>query len=778
MKRVRLQIQGLVQGLGFRPFVFRLANQLNLKGRVSNTSSGVTIECEGPESQIQLFQHKLQHNPPPLAYIQSINVEQLDSTESLSTSFIIDSSQSQVQETSLILPDLATCQDCLDELFTPTDHRYNYPFINCIHCGPRYTIIDSLPYDRPRTSMHVFPMCEACKNEYNNPMDRRFHAQPIACPECGPHLSLWDQEGKTLTNRQEALHQAIQALQQGEVIAVLGLGGFQLWVDATNEDAVQALRRRKHRPDKPFALMFPTLQMIQEDCIVSTVEANLLTYPEAPIVLLQCKRKETYQSNVAHSVAPGLMQWGVMLPSTPLHHLLLRALKCPVVATSGNRSGEPLFADPEEAVEGLQGIADKYLVHNRPILHPIDDSILQVIGNTPQMLRRARGYAPLPLHLPKELSHSQDPILAMGADRKAVITLHQKDQVWLSPHIGDLAHPRSLQLLQHHQQTLEEHLRTKPSSIVCDPHPEYHSHHWGQTQADQAELPVHYVQHHRAHAWAGRLEHNLQPPFLAFTWDGTGYGSDGTIWGGEAFQCLPDGAMQRVCHLRTFPLPGGEKAILEPKRIALGLLYEMLGEQVFEDPRMPLFAEYSDTEWNVLRSLLQRKKFSPLCSSMGRLFDAFACLLGFQQTVSFEAQAPIALESWAQQAQPCPNDLLDKATALPLIHRDSNDPMQWDWSTLVQTILQAKQQGKSKEAMALLIHSCLASTVIETALHFKATQVLVTGGSFQNRLLLTQVIQKAQNNGINVYWPQKFPANDGGIALGQIASLLYVNSTG
>lgn len=758
-RRLRVVVRGAVQGVGFRPFVYRLARQMALTGWVLNSSQGVFLEVEGSPDRLETFLQRLQREKPRHAVIHSVEALYLDPVGY--KDFVIRESQDEGEKTALILPDLATCPDCLREIFDPTNRRYRYPFTNCTNCGPRFSIIQALPYDRPNTTMRYFPMCEACLAEYKDPMDRRFHAQPNACPRCGPHVELWDPTGRCLASHDEALQAAAQALREGAVVAVKGLGGFHLMVDARNQDAVLRLRRRKAREAKPFALMYPGLDLVKAHCHVSPVEERLLTSPEAPIVLLRRRRTPAAWGREhlpADAVAPANPYLGVMLPYTPLHHLLLRDLGFPVVATSGNRSDEPICTDEHEALERLAGIADLFLVHNRPIARHVDDSVVCVVLGRPMVLRRARGFAPLPVLL----EHSLPPTLAVGAHLKNTVAVTVNRQVILSQHIGDLETEPANRAFRRVLDDLQHLYQVRPQQVVCDLHPDYLSTRF----ARRTGLPVIPVQHHYAHILACMAENHVAGPVLGVAWDGTGYGPDGTVWGGE-FLVVEQGTYQRVAHFRTFPLPGNEKAIREPRRTALGLLYEMLGDTLFARADLAPWRAFSASERRVLHQMLARGVNTPRTSSVGRLFDAVASLLDLCQVNQFEGQAAMALEF------ALPEDAAERPP-YPLSLRPSG-ARSWivDWEPLIQALLEDLAHGEAPAHIAARFHNALVEAIVAVAREVGLERVTLSGGCFQNRYLLAQSVMKLERAGFRVYWPQRIPPNDGGIALGQAVALMF-----
>ena len=572
--RLKIAVRGVVQGVGFRPFVHRLAAELRLAGWVHNSGQGVFIEVEGPRASLEQFLARLETDKPPRSFIQSLESWWLDATGL--AGFEIRPSATGGGKTAIIMPDLATCPECRREIFDPGNRRHLYPFTNCTHCGPRFSIVESLPYDRPNTSMKGFALCPQCEQEYRDPENRRFHAQPNACPQCGPHLELWDAGGAVLATHHPALLQAAKTVRDGKILALKGIGGFQLLVDARDEEAVRRLRERKQREEKPLAVMYPSLQAVRADCRVAHAEARLLVSPESPIVLLQ------RLAALAPSVAPGNPNLGVMLPYSPLHHLLMSELNFPVVATSGNLSDEPICIEEGEALQRLHHIADLFLVHNRPIVRHVDDSVVRVVLGGEQVLRRARGYAPLPLRLtdgrPATALHPASPVLAVGGHLKSTVALAIGPQVFVSQHIGDLETLQSYGAFLRVIADFERLYEAEPGRIAHDSHPGYLSTQFATTLAARKPGARSIsVQHHIAHVLACAAENELAPPLLGVAWDGTGHGLDGTVWGGEFF-LLTATACRRVAHLRPFRLAGGEQAVKEPRRAALGMLYEVFGE--------------------------------------------------------------------------------------------------------------------------------------------------------------------------------------------------------
>ncbi|MDW8320572.1 MAG: carbamoyltransferase HypF [Armatimonadota bacterium] len=687
---------------------------------------------------------------PPRAFIQSMEQSLLEPVGY--TAFEIRHSEESGEKSALILPDIATCPDCLRELFDPADRRYLYPFTNCTNCGPRYSIIEALPYDRPNTTMKAFTMCPRCREEYENPLDRRFHAQPNACPECGPHLELWDERGIRLAQHHEALLRTAEAIREGRIVAVKGLGGFHLMVDARNDAAVRLLRERKRREEKPFALMYPSLEMVKAHCEVNATEERVLRSPESPIVLL--RRKEA--KAIAPSVAPNNPYLGVMLPYTPLHHLLMRELGFPIVATSGNLSDEPICTDEYEALHRLAGIADQFLIHNRPIARHVDDSVVRVLLGRELVLRRARGYAPLPV-LVKE---SLPPLLAVGAHLKNTVALSVGRQVFISQHIGDLETAQALDAFRRAIADVKRLWEHQPQAVACDMHPDYLS-----TQtAHRTGLPVVEIQHHLAHILSCMVENELEPPALGVSWDGTGYGTDGTIWGGE-FLIVREEGWERFAHLRPFRLPGGDRAIKEPRRSALGVLYEMFGNEAFE----LLKDAFAENERRLLGQMLQQGINAPITTSAGRLFDAVASLVGLRQVVNFEGQAAMELEFLTHGVQ--------SDETYPLSLSGTTPPYVLDWAALIRTVLQEVQQGGLSPQIAVRFHNTLVEMMLEVAKAAGVERVVLSGGCFQNAYLTERAVRRLSEAGLRPYWHQRVPPNDGGIALGQVVGASWFTAS-
>jgi len=765
--RLRMALRGAVQGVGFRPFVFRLATELHLVGWVLNNAQGVFIEVEGMKSVLDEFILRLDQEKPKLSFIQSMESSYLDAVGF--TEFVIRESNSRGAKTAFVLPDIATCPECLSEIFDPDNRRHLYPFTNCTNCGPRFTIIESLPYDRVNTSMKTFTMCPECRREYEDPMNRRFHAQPNACPVCGPRMELWDTSGRIVAENLQAMLEAAEAIRNGKVVAVKGLGGFHLLVDASNDDAVARLRERKHREEKPFALMYHSLQRIKEDCQVSELEERLLLSPESPIVLLRRKSVELRSdfditlARLSSNVAPSNPYLGIMLPYTPLHHILMRELRIPVVATSGNISDEPICIDQNEAVERLRGIADCFLVHNRPIVRHVDDSVVRILLGRELVLRRARGYAPLPMSLE---GAPRTPVIAVGAHLKSTIAVSKESNVFISQHLGDLETEESYNAFQRTIKDFKDLFGIAESTVVCDMHPDYLSTKYAHSCSDE----VLEVQHHYAHMASCMAENQIEGSVLGVSWDGTGYGPDGTVWGGE-FIVTTESSFERTASFRQFKLPGGEKAVKEPRRSALGILYEILGSILFSLDDIPALRSFTRSEIEVIHQMLVKDLNSPRTSSVGRLFDAVASIVGLNQITRFEGQGAMGLEfltSGFQTKESYPINIQNSTgdEGITIV----------DWKPAILEIVHDVRQSLDPEFISTKFHNFLVAVVLEIAERTGLERVVLSGGCFQNAYLLEHCVNGLRDKGFRPYWHQRIPPNDGGIALGQVHAFVRLMS--
>ncbi len=749
LMRLHIAIGGAVQGVGFRPFVYRIATEMKLNGFVLNSSKGVFVEVEGEKSVLDKFLIRLESEKPNISVITSLEFSFLDPVGF--QTFEIRESAKDLEISAFILPDIAVCNDCLNEVFDPRNRRHLYPFINCTNCGPRFSIVEALPYDRPNTSMKNFTMCNECRREYENPIDRRFHAQPTACPVCGPQIELWNKNGEVVSEKFEAIPKTIELISEGKIIAFKGLGGYQLIVDASNNEAVSQLRTRKHREEKPFALMFTNLESIKSLCEVSKFEESSLLSPESPIVLL--KRKLNFDNIISELVAPKNPYLGAMLPYTPLHHILMKLLAKPIVATSGNLSEEPMCISEHQALNRLSVIADYFLVHNRPIVRHVDDSIVRIINGREMVLRRARGYAPLPIHIEKlELSNPK-PIIAVGAHLKNTVALTNSNSIFISQHIGDLSTNEAYQAFSDVVSDFEKMYNSNVFHIAHDFHPEYLS----TKYAKSGKRKLVGVQHHQAHIASCYAENRLSGNVLGVAWDGTGYGTDGTIWGGEFFK-YDGNDFYRVASFRQFRLPGGEQAITEPRRSAIGILYEIYGDEIFKQPPVSFMNNFSDSELKILKTMFAKNIMCPFTSSAGRLFDAISALIGIRNSSAYEGQAAMMLEFAAVSSN-------EENSYSFNIHE--NEIYEIDWQMMVEEIMEDVRNNILQKVIARKFHNTMANIILKIAQMISEHKVVLSGGCFQNAILLEETIKRLENPGFKPYWHQRVPPNDGGISLGQ-----------
>ena len=740
----RIRLQGHVQGVGFRPFVYRLAIAHGIGGHVQNQLGEVEVLAVGPAHAVDRFLDDLVACAPPLASPSVVSVDAL--AVPARNDFRIIESLDDATAQVYVPPDYFMCDDCRRELRDPTDRRHAYPFINCTQCGPRYTLIEALPYDRPNTSMKGFPLCPECESEYLDPADRRFHAEPVACPVCGPHLSLVKAGAATIDDTATALADAVAVVDGGQVLAVKGIGGYHLICDAGNEAAVARLRDRKRRPHKPLAVMFPVagadgLDVARQYVELSDEEADLAAGPMRPIVLATRRAN----GRLAPNVAPGLDEIGVFLPYSPLHQLLLDSIGRPVVATSGNISGEPVITDNEEAEQRLGAIADAFLQHDRPIVRPADDPVYRRIAGRMRPLRIGRGCAPCELRLPWR---QPEPLLAVGGHMKGTVALSWDNRVVVSPHIGEMDSPRSLDVFEQVARDLQALYGVRAQRVVCDAHPGYTTNRWAQRRS---RLPVETVWHHEAHASAVAAEFATEGDWVVFAWDGVGLGRDGTLWGGEALFGRP-GAWQRFASLRTFRLPGGDKAGREPWRSAAALHWECGADwQAGPDPD------------GIARAAWESDLNCPTTSAAGRLFDAAAAIVIDFPAASFEAQGPMLLEALCRAAAP--------AVELDLV--DSDDGvLRLDWEPLLDVL---GDRSREPALRAEIFHASMAAAIARQAVvareRYGARQVGLCGGVFQNRFLAEQALRLLKSQDFDVYLPQALPCNDAALSYGQAAEV-------
>ena len=756
LNRSRVTIGGIVQGVGFRPFVFRLAHELALSGWVRNTPAGVELEFQGEAQDLATAIERISSEAPPLAVISSLEHAAIP---------VIDESGFRIMASSdgagdiQVAPDSAVCADCLQELRDAGDRRHAYPFITCTNCGPRYSIITDIPYDRPNTTMAGFPLCPDCQCEYDDPHNRRFHAQPLACPVCGPRLTLRDRSGGLLVEGDLALSAARELLTSGKIVAIKGLGGYHLSADACNADAVRLLRQRKQRDEKPFAVMVPDLVAFRRICRPEPMEERLLSSPETPVVIA----RKAVTCPVADQVAPGNGWLGVMLPYTPLHHLLFRDSDSDIrfealVMTSGNLSDEPIAFRDEDALERLAGIADAFLLHNRPIHTRCDDSVMRVFQGQPLFYRRSRGYVPRAIRLPFNV----EPLLATGAELKSAVCLASGDKAFLSQHIGDLQNDATSDSFRYSIEHLCRLLRITPARVACDQHPDYLSSLYAEERS--SAIPLTSVQHHHAHMAACMAENGLTGDVIGLIFDGTGLGQDGTIWGGE-FLVGGYGGFHRAGCFRPVRLPGGDRAVREPWRMALSCLYSARGAEALH-MNHPLCDHLSAVERPIFSAMLERGINSPFTSSCGRLFDAAAALLGVRHSVSYDGQAAIELEALAELA----TGDCDGSYPFTL---NGNDFLVTDILECFPALRDDIRAGVDRAALARRFHATVATAAVATCRKLSTSsgldRVVLSGGVFQNRLLTEMVYTGLTNAGLNVFTHRLTPPNDGCIALGQAA---------
>jgi hydrogenase maturation protein HypF len=743
----RLTLAGRVQGIGVRPAVVRCAQQLSLTGYVGNSHAGVVIHVEGPATDVARFEHELRGQLPTAAEISSLRSSRVELmgfetfvvAQAADLPSSVGASSTPAALSTRVPTDMAVCRECSSEVRSAADRRHGYPFTSCTNCGPRYSIIARMPYERSHTSMSEFPLCDFCRVEYQSSADRRFHAQANACPRCGPQVWLRDVD-QVLARGQDAMRAAATAIRDGRIVALRGLGGYQLLVDATSQEAVERLRRRKRRRGKPLAVMAASLEEALRIACLDEDERRLLCSPPAPIVVADSRG----DARLAASVNEDLHTIGLMLPTTPLHEMLLNAVQRPVVCTSGNVDGEPLVYEIDAASVQLQGVADVWLEHDRPILRPIDDSVVRVMAGRAVTIRLARGYAPLPLDL-----HFEEPLLAMGGHHKTSIALSNGAQAVLGPHVGDLDSIASRQRYAEQVDALSDLYGIDTCQLACDLHPEYFTTQWAENRRHAVER----VQHHHAHIAAGMMEHGwLDRQVLGVAFDGTGYGMDGTIWGGEFLLSTATG-FDRVGHLRPFSLPGGERAVRQPWRVATALVRDAAGD----DEAARLVFHTGDAE--SLLPILQRPRLSPVTTSAGRLFDGVAALVLGVEQCQFEGQAAMFLEAACDRSAVGHYDI-------PI---QSGHPKQLDWRPLVHRILCDRAAGVSRGAMAMRFHRGLADAIADFCGCYAALPIVFGGGVFQNRVLVELLAERFAGTGQLIGLPGLIPPNDGGLAAGQLA---------
>jgi hydrogenase maturation protein HypF len=743
MKTFVFKIYGRVQGVGFRPFVYRLAKELNLKGYVLNSSSGVEIVLQGEKEIVDKFIDKLKKDAPPLSKIEKIENSFLDLEEF--NDFTIYESRED-EGFNFISPDIAICEDCLKELFDPKDRRYKYPFINCTNCGPRYTIIEDMPYDREKTTMKIFKMCEDCEKEYKDPESRRFHAQPNACFDCGPEIWIENlNEGKII--KDDVFKELANLLQKGEIVLIKGVGGFHIVCDATNDKVVLSLRERKRRPSKPFALMMKDIDMVKNYCYVNEKEEELLQSKERPIVLLKIKSLPP----ISKFVAPNLNYLGVMLPYAPYHYLIFEEFDKPIVMTSGNLSDEPIIKDNNEAKEKLNKITKYFVLHNREIKHRVDDSVVFIENGSLNFIRRARGYVPDPI----KIKISLKPTLGLGGELKNTFSLGYQNYVFMSPHIGDLKDKETLEV---YEETIEEYIKLfkiNPEILVCDLHPQYLSTEFGERFKNYVELK--YVQHHKAHAFSLILDREIKENSIFFSFDGTGYGEDGKIWGGEVFFGNIF-ELKRVAHFKNFEILKSDYAIENPKRILYLYIKKNFPEKLYLIEK-----KFSDFEIDILEKISQFKENLIETSSCGRIFDMVSSLIGIKDEVSYEGEAAILLEM---------ESMKDKNFDFYDFKLNENEIIEIDFSSVIENII-FDLEKYDKSYIGRKFHNTIAKIIFELSKvlreKYKTKKIGFSGGVFQNRLLINLICDIFKDSDFEIYFHERVPPNDGGISLGQIA---------
>jgi hydrogenase maturation protein HypF len=750
--RTQILVRGIVQGVGFRPYIFLLARRRALKGQVSNNAYGVFIELEGEAKAIEQFVGEIELYPPPLSIIESVE-RQDNLTPVHYEDFRIVESDAKGEKFTPISADIAVCKDCLKEMFDPQNRRYRYPFINCTNCGPRFTIIEDVPYDRAQTTMREFPMCRICRSEYENPADRRFHAEPIACSHCGPRLSLADAQGQLLSldiiDGEDEIHRARELLLNGNILAIKGIGGFHLACDALNSEAVENLRHRKYREDKPFAMMASSVDVIRQYCIVSQAEEELLRSLRRPIVLLHRRT----DAEIPHQIAPNVRRLGFMLPYAPLHYLLFEDLDRPLVMTSANLSDEPICYEDSEAFTRLPAVADYFLFHNRRIHIRTDDSVTRVVGGREMIVRRSRGYAPAPIKTAFQFTRE---ILACGAELKNTFCLARDSYAFVSHHIGDLENLETLRSftegIEHYQRLFNLH----PEVVAYDYHPEYLSTKYALALED-IETKI-AVQHHHAHIASCMADNRIEGEVIGIAMDGLGFGTDNKFWGGEFFVA---GFMQaeRIAHLDYIPMPGGAKAIREPWRMAAAFLHRTMGDD-FLKLDVDFVHNMNYQSWTALRGMMAKGTNSPETSSMGRLFDALASLLGLRNVANYEGQAAIELEAIAGKN-------ISTAYEFGLDEKGSIIKAE----TVIKQVVEDLLVGVSAREVSAKFHNGVAELIVQVARNVREqrhlNRVVLSGGVFQNIFLLERVCRRLQCEAFEVFTHNRVPTNDGGISLGQ-----------
>lgn len=759
LKRVQFTVSGCVQGVGFRPFIYRLAHSYHLSGMIRNTNAGVFIDVQGEAGAISFFQHAIISEKPDGAVIAEVHANEMPLHEVKDFKIVVSDHTDSAELP--LLPDTAICHACMQELFDQRNRRYLYPFVHCVACGPRFSLFQRMPFDRANTSMEDFEMCCECHREYEDPNDRRFFSQTNCCPACGPKIRLVDCNNVLIAQENNAVPVLIDYLRKGKIISIKNTGGHQLLVDAFNEEAVKRLRMRKKRVGKPFALLFSSIDEISEFCIVPNSAEKVLISSAAPIVLLKKKGRETA---IAHSVASESPYFGVMLAHNAIQHMMLKGFGRPLIATSGNLSDGPLCIDNDEALAKLTHVADAFLLHNRNIIHPLDDSVVHMIGDRPTLLRRARGYIPYSIPIPHQIEQPSQNFISVGSQLKNTFAFVKGKQIYVSQHIGNLESASTCRSYEQSIEKWERLLTLVPSCGVGDKHPNYYSTEYLQRR----QMTTKRIQHHRAHVWSGMTDNQLNSPLLSVVWDGTGFGDDATIWGGEFF-LVDDHGMRRFASLYPFKLPGGDKSIREPRYSALGLLYTLSDNQISLEYKKWFDSVFDFDEYNLLSQSLSKGINSPQCHSMGRLFDGVSALVGCCLKNQFEGHAAAVLEAQAMKCEK--NQRLHYS--IPLL---KNDEMWFmDWRGLIQEIFTHARQGIKVDQIAFAFHSALADSIIQIAQIAGQKKVLLSGGVMQNKLLVEETIGKLLASGFEAYWHHDIPPNDGGLSVGQMMAALHLH---
>jgi len=736
-----VKVKGIVQGVGFRPFVYNLCKKLKINGWVNNDDEGVNIALEANEFLIEEFIKQLKTYSPPLAVIDSLKI--LDKEFENFNDFQIIESKNNSNKTTIISPDISICQDCIDDINDENNFRYNYALTNCTNCGPRYSIIKTVPYDRINTSMEKFTLCPLCQEEYTNPTNRRYHAQPVCCEKCGPKLELFNKENKKIQKDIEAIKKIATLINNGEIVAIKGLGGFHLVCDATNDKVVEELRLRKNRPTKPYAVMFKNIEQVYDYALFNEFEKDIITSKEKPITLVKKKQN----TNLSSLIAPNISKIGVFLPYTPLHIILFKFLNNPIIATSANLKDEPIIRHKDELLSKLGHVVDFVLDFNREIINAVDDSVVQVIKDDVVKLRNARGYTPTTIKLETKQNKK---IMALGANQKSTISFCFEDNIIVSPHIGDLNSIESLEYFTRTVETFKRFYDFEPDVIVCDKHPNYESTKW----ASKLNIKVVKIQHHYAHILSTMAEYKLKDKLLGFSFDGTGYGDDGNIWGGEVMLASKEN-YKRLFHFKYFKLLGGEKAVKEPKRVALSLLFDNYTLNELKQMNIALLNEFTNMELNNFYMMWQKEINAPLTSSLGRVFDAIASLSNIAHTQSYEGETGLLIEEYYDK------NILDSYK-----YKIENEEI--DISDMIKMII----TESNKKIICSKFINTIVKIVVDISNNYNDLDIVLTGGVFQNKTLLEKCIDELKKVNKKVFFNKKVSLNDGGISIGQLYFLV------